>query len=278
VAGQHKRKRFGVGLSVLQAVSQMRSLLMPPKERLKSLARQTLSVSARRRLARYACWPPVGWARLGSLRRLSPISRYWGSERGLPIDRYYIEQFLAAHASDIRGHGLEIKEDLYTSRFGGDRITKLDILHPEEGNPNATIVADLTVADNLASNSFDFIIATQTLDFVYDVRAAVATLSRILKPGGRLLATVSGISKISREDMDRWGHYWAFTTRSTEQLLHEFFPAKNVQVEAHGNVLAAIAFLHGLATEELRREELDCDDRDFQVLISIRAVKPELAA
>jgi 2-polyprenyl-3-methyl-5-hydroxy-6-metoxy-1,4-benzoquinol methylase len=136
-------------------------------------------------------------------------------------------------------------------------------------------VADLTRAQDLASDSFDVIVLTQTLNFIYDVRAAVATLRRLLKPGGTLLATVSGISKISRDDMDRWGHYWAFTTRSAEQLFHEFFPASNVRVEAHGNVLTAIAFLQGLSTRDLRQSELDYQDDDFQVLITIRAVKPD---
>jgi SAM-dependent methyltransferase len=220
----------------------------------------------------------VGWARLGSLRRLRPISQSWGFDRGMPVDRYYIEEFLGAHASDIRGHGLEVKENLYTSRFGGSRVIKVDILHPEKGNPKATLVADLTQPNDLPSNTFDFIILTQTLHLIYDVRAALATLYRILKPGGTLLATVSGISKISRDDMDRWGHNWAFTTRSAQQLFHEFFPDRNVKVEARGNVLAAIAFLHGLASEELRRRELDHHDPDFQVLITIRAVKPEIAA
>ena len=75
--------------------------------------------------------------------------------------------------------------------------------------------------------------------------------------------------------MDRWGHNWCFTTRSAEQLFHEFFPANNVRVEAHGNVLTAMAFLHGLSTRDLRQKELDYEDEDFQVLITIRAVKPE---
>jgi SAM-dependent methyltransferase len=250
-------------------------LSMLIKEHFKSLAQRTLSVSARRRLARFSCWPPVGLARLGSLRRLQPISRYWGSDRGLPVDRYYIEQFLGANTSDIRGYGLEVKEDLYTSRFGGSQVSKLDIIHPMEGNPKATVVADLTDANHLASDTFDFIIFTQTLHLIYDIRAALATLYRILKPGGILLTTVSGISKISRDDMDRWGHCWAFTTRSAERLFHEFFPEKNVKVESHGNVLAAISFLHGLASDELHQRELDYHDPDFQVVITIRALKPE---
>jgi ubiquinone/menaquinone biosynthesis C-methylase UbiE len=136
-------------------------------------------------------------------------------------------------------------------------------------------VADLTCASHIPSDTFDCIILTQTLHLIYDVRAALTTLYRILKPGGVLLTTVSGISKISREDMDRWGHHWSFTTRSAQRLFQEFFPEMNVAVDAYGNVLAAIAFLHGLASEELRHEELDYHDRDYQVLITIRAVKPE---
>jgi SAM-dependent methyltransferase len=218
-------------------------------------------------------WPPVGWVRFGSLRRLKPISRVWGSDRGLPVDRYYIERFLATHVQDIRGHVLEIKDDLYTTRFGGERVIRSDVLHPETGNPAATIIADLTHGDNIPSDTYDCIILTQTLHLIYDVRAALSTLHRILKPGGVLLTTVSGISKISREDMDRWGHNWSFTSRSARQLFEEYFPAENVHVEAHGNVLAAISFLHGLASEDLRRKELHFTDPDYEILIAIRAVK-----
>jgi hypothetical protein len=48
----------------------------------------------------------------------------------------------------------------------------------------------------------------------------------------------------------------------------------HVTVQAHGNVLAAMAFLHGLVSEELRQDELDYFDPDYEVLITIRAVKP----
>ena len=61
-----------------------------------------------------------------------------------------------------------------------------------EGNPQATIVADLTDAPHIPDDTFDCAIVTQTLQFVYDVRAAFATLHRILAPGGVLLATVPG--------------------------------------------------------------------------------------
>ena len=221
-----------------------------------------------RRLSR---WPPP---RFGSLRRLQPISRVFGFDRGLCIDRYYIDQFLSAHASDTQGRVLEIGDGTYTRKYGGDRVTKSDVLHAVEGNPKATIVADLTSAGHIPSNTFDCIICTQTLQFIYDVRAAIRTPYRILKPGGVLLATFPGISQISRYDMDRWGDYWRFTTLSAKRLFEEVFPPENVESRAYGNVLIAIAFLHGLAVEELRQKELDYHDPDYEVLICVRAVKP----
>ncbi|WP_293113536.1 methyltransferase domain-containing protein [Moorena sp. SIO4G3] len=216
---------------------------------------------------------PVGWVNLGSLRRVKPISSDFGLDRGLPIDRYYIEHFLARHGQDIKGHVLEIKEPLYTHKFGGDRVTQSDVLHVEEGNPQATIVADLTKADHLPSDTFDCIILTQTLPFIYDVPAALKTLHRILKPSGVLLATVPGITQISCDDMNRWGQYWSFTTLSTQRLFKEAFRETPVQVEAQGNVLSAIAFLHGLVTKELRQAQLNYHDPNYQVLITARVVK-----
>ena len=209
------------------------------------------------------------------LRRVTPISRDFGYFRGQCIDRYYIEQFLSVHALDIRGRVLEIQTDSYTRRFGGDCVTHSDVLHADEGNPQATIVADLTCADHIPSDIFDCIICTQTLLLIYDVPAAVQTLYRILKPGGVLLVTVPGVAhKISRSDMDHGGDYWRFTSLSTRRLFEEVFPAENIKVEAYGNVLSAIAFLHGLVVQELRREELDYLDPDYEVSIALRAVKP----
>ncbi|OCQ90710.1 methyltransferase [Nostoc sp. MBR 210] len=189
------------------------------------------------------------------------------------MDRYYIENFLALYAEEIQGHVLEIKEPLYTEKFGGDRITKSDVLHVEAGNPKATITADLTKADHLPSDTFDCIILTQTLQFIYDIRAAIKTLYRILKPGGVLLVTVSGISQISSEDMERWGQYWSFTTLSTQRLFEEAFDKDKIKVTAYGNVLSAIAFLHGIVTEELEQSKLNYHDPEYQVLITARAVK-----
>jgi hypothetical protein len=88
-----------------------------------------------------------------------------------------------------------------------------------------------------------------------------------------VLATVPGISQIVRYDMDRWGDYWRFTSLSARRLFECAFPGGEVRVEAHGNVLAGAAFLYGLSSGELRPEELEHHDPDYEVLITVRAVK-----
>ena len=217
-------------------------------------------------------WPPVGTLKFGSLSRVNPISREFGFDRGHCIDRFYIEDFLAVNADDIRGRVLEIADDEYTKQFGGDRVTQADVLHVK-GSPRATIVSDLTSAANVSSDSFDCMIITQTLQFIYDTRAAIATIHRLLKPGGVVLTTFPGISQISRVDMDQWGEYWRFTTMSAKQLFAERFADEAVSVKAYGNVFAAVAFLHGLAQEDIELAKLQPHDPDYEVLVTVRAVK-----
>jgi glycosyltransferase involved in cell wall biosynthesis len=242
----------------------------------KWLARRLLPDTVRARVGAHLPGAGPKRVRFGSLRRLQPVSRNFGWDRGgLPVDRYYIDDFLARHADDVSGRVLEVKDAAYTRRFGGDRVERSDVLHPVPGNPEATIVADLAESNGsaLPTDAFDCVILTQVLPFIPDVPAALRTVHRLLRPGGVVLATVPGISQIVRRDMDAWGDYWRFTSLSARRLFEEAFSDGAVEVEAFGNVLAATAFLYGLSSDELRPEERDHFDPDYEVLIAIRAVK-----
>jgi ubiquinone/menaquinone biosynthesis C-methylase UbiE len=167
---------------------------------------------------------------------------------------------------------LEIGDNSYTCKFGGDRVAISDVLHVAEGNPQATVVADLTSADHIPGNTFDCVIMTQTLQLIYDVQAAIRTIYRILKPEGVLLTTFPGISQTYDPEWgDTW--YWCFTTHSARRLFEDIFSKPNVHIEAFGNVLGAISFLHGLAEEELTREELDYYEPGYELTIGVKAVK-----
>ena len=234
----------------------------------KAVYRQWVAVSRRLRGI-----PRPGAVDFGDLRHVNPISRHFGVDRGTAIDRHYVERFLSRQAADVRGRVLEVGANTYTRRYGGDRVTHSDVLHVREGNPQATIIADLADAPQIADASFDCIVLTQTLHLIYDARAAVRTLHRLLKPAGVLLLTVPGITQVPHGTDWAYTWYWAFTELSVRRMLGEAFGDRNLAVEVGGNVLAATALLHGLAVEEFAAEELDVQDRDYPVIIAARALR-----
>jgi SAM-dependent methyltransferase len=212
---------------------------------------------------------------MGSLRRLTPVSRQFGYDRGEPVDRYYIESFLRQFDNDIQGRVLEVGDDSYSRRFGRDRITRQDVLHISDGHRGATIIGSLEDAPQIPSEQFNCVILTQTLHLIYDLRAAFATLYRILKPEGVLLVTLPGISQICHDRACPERDSWRFTAYSAKRLFTEYFPQNEVHVQSYGNVLTATAFLYGLASREVKRVELDHVDPDYPVILGIRARKPK---
>ena len=209
---------------------------------------------------------------LGDLERLQPISTQFGYDRGTPVDRYYIENFLRDTKERIHGTVLDIGDNDYTYRFGSTRVKRSEVLHVDASNPLATYVGDLCDCPQLPSDHFDCIVLTQTLNVIFDVAAAILSCHRILKPGGALLLTVPGISNIAH---DQWGAqwYWSFSDQSVRKLLKSCFLAEQVSIRTHGNVLAATAFLYGMAWQELTLEQLDHHDPHYQVTITGIAIK-----
>lgn len=205
--------------------------------------------------------------------RDTPISRVFGNDRGKPIDRYYIESFVKAHSRLIRGRVLEVATSEYSKRFQTS-AQSFDVLHVDSAHPGTTVVGDLTRADTLPRGQFDCFVCTQTFNFVLDPVAAIAGAHRLLAPGGSLVATVAGLTQISRYDMERWGDFWRFTSASAKELFGAQFP--QVRVETFGNVLAAKALLDGLAVEDLPSPGLlDRVDTDYQIVIGVVATKRE---
>ena len=238
--------------------------------------RRFVPAGARRRLRpvrqAYVDWRRSRPPKLGDLRRVTPIDSNWGFERGTPIDRAYVERFIGAHAGDIHGRVLEIAAPDYTTAYGSG-VRQVDILMATAGNPEATIVGDLTNAPHIPDDTFDCAIVTQTMQFIYDVRSALTTLHRILVPGGVLLATVPGLTKISSVEDELFGEWWHFTGRSVRRLAEEAFGGGTVDVATYGNVLAATGFLYGLAASDLDAEEIAVHDPLYEVVVGLRAVK-----
>lgn len=213
----------------------------------------------------------IGAMNFGQIGSLAPLSAIYGFDRGTPIDRYYIESFLQAHAGDISGRVLELVDDHYSKRFGGSAITRQDILDLDARNPRATIIGDLTSDGTLPTAEFDCIILTQTLQLIFDLQAAVTRLRRALRPGGVLLVTVPGITPVDRNEWsDRW--YWSMTGPALSRLLSSQFRPDRIAVKVYGNLHAATAFLHGAAVEEVSKARLDFRDPAYPVTVAARAV------
>jgi peptidoglycan/xylan/chitin deacetylase (PgdA/CDA1 family)/glycosyltransferase involved in cell wall biosynthesis len=208
----------------------------------------------------------------GELSHTSPISPSWGRDRGTPIDRHYIERFLDFHRKDIRGHVLEVRDSAYTTRFGASAVTRADVVDIDPSNERVTVVADLRNAANIASETYDCLIVTQTLQLVDDISAAIRECARLLRPGGVLLATVPGIIRVDDEaGVD--GDHWRLTEASARRLFADAFSLECVDVTTYGNVGVAAAFLHGLSVEELSSAELEHRDPAYPMVVAVRAVR-----
>jgi len=207
---------------------------------------------------------------LGTVRRTRPLSDHYGRDRGTPVDRWYINRFLAAERGAIAGRVLEVLNRDYTERFG-TRVDRSDVLDVDPTNRNATIVADLAAADTIADDSFDCFVLTQTLQYIYDFEAAVGHVHRILRPGGTVLCSVPAVSRVDRHELE--SEYWRFTAASCTRLFSDAFAGGDVRVRTHGNVLTCVAFLLGMAAEELTTRELERDDPFHPLVVTVRATK-----
>src|SRR5262245_62006429 len=116
---------------------------------------------------------PVGEVWMGDLRRLEPISRDFGANRGQPIDRFYINRFFADHRSDFYGRILQIRDKAETAAnqaLNGDsrsiEITELPALMSG-------------IEENF--EQFNCIILEQSLTLIQEMQAAIQAFYDMLK-------------------------------------------------------------------------------------------------
>jgi SAM-dependent methyltransferase len=210
----------------------------------------------------------------GELARVTPVSDIWGIDRGLPVDRYYIGQFLSAHRTDMRGRVLEIKDRNYATSIGGVPSHSVDVLDIDATNPHVTLIADLEQRDFHHAAVFDCFILTQTLHIIYDLRTALRNAVRLLAPGGVLLCTIPAVSRVNYENGGlESGDYWRLTAAAVRRLFADTADLGGVEIATYGNVQVCAAFLYGLATEDLDDETLRYADPWFPLVHCIRAVK-----
>lgn len=216
---------------------------------------------------------PKSWYLLS--RGTEPVSRSFGVDRGTPIDRYYIEEFLYDNRASIRGTCLEIGGDTYITRYGGENVSRYDVLDVDATNAHATIHGDLRRLDAVPSDAYDCVILTQVLQYIDDLPSALGHIARILAPRGVLLATVPSMQR-----MDPFApadsEHWRMTPAGARYLLEQHFPSDAIAIAPWGNARVGMASWLGMAQEDLTRGQLAYRDPDFPCGVTMKAVKPRL--
>jgi hypothetical protein len=211
----------------------------------------------------------LGTPRWGNLRRVTPFSAQFGFDRGTPVDRYYLHRFLDSHRARITGDVLEIQVPDSARRYGA----RLGDVHTVDLNPahRPTYTCDLAASDGvIPSDRYDCFLLPNTLCVLRDVEGCLRQALRVVKPGGVILASTAGFVPLTPDAPD----YWHLSAAGWQEIAARALAGALFRVESHGNCLAAVAAMLGLAHEELRPAELDASDPRYPVLVTLYCEKP----
>lgn len=204
---------------------------------------------------------------LGDLKRVTPLYdlRKGDSSR---IDAYYLKDFISQEVSKSGSKILFSGSNVYSDYLKQDKNINPDNL-PFEGEEK--FLSNLV---NLPAESFDCIILIQILHMVYNLKTIIKTLNDLLKPNGVLYATFPGTCHHHCWEED-FTAYRVFTRISLTKIFEENFISKSIKIKTYGNVLTAAALLHGVPAAELTFKELKTVDKQYPVIITVKAFKPE---
>jgi len=201
-----------------------------------------------------------------------PLERDFGSKRGQPLDRYYIDLFINQKKDLIKGRVLEIGDDRYSKRFIS--APQRNVLRGRKNrgykNYNGDLLNFATLKD---IGQFDTLIITNVLNFIFDYDEAIKNIAKLTSKGGKCLFTVSAFSGISKFDNDRWGDYWKFSQKSLGQILKKYF--SNIEIDSFGNASVSASFVLGLVTEDIPNTTLEIKDKNYPIIITALVSDPK---
>lgn len=239
---------------------------------------RVLSAVAQGAVMRLRALPLVRQFRSLQLRRFEPLGN--GRQRGTPIVRHYWAEFLRRHQSDIHGRALEVGTTASLRAFGGDPVTRYDAIDLTPHSDEVTVVADLSRADALSSDTYDVFVNQFTMHLIYDVEAALYHSVRILKPGGVLLVNFPCVDYYFPRGLDMgtgaplFVHHW-FTPIQVENMLRQLgLDPNDFALNVYGNLFTRVAYQMNMPAEECTRAELEYVDAGHPLLICARVVKP----
>jgi SAM-dependent methyltransferase len=191
-----------------------------------------------------------------------------------PWEREPILEFVFAAARTVpqRSRVLDVGagEAPYAELFAHTDYVTLDwegSLHPGARAADVTASAD---AIPLPDASFDVVVLTQVLEHVRRPGSVLAEIARVLRPGGRLLATVPFVWELHEEPHD----YWRFTPYALAALLEDA-GLEAVAIEPRSDSLSALAQLMTNVAWSLHVEGMST--QAAQAANTLRALAGEVA-
>ena len=130
-------------------------------------------------------------------------------------ERILLKKQIKKHSHHIIGDVLDVgcgSFDHYSELFSFKKYLKMDI--DENNNPDVVGSANNIP---LPDNAVDSIVCTQVLGDIWDLKKAFSEFFRVLKPGGKVLATESLMAAMHDEPHD----FWRFTNYSLERFFQE---------------------------------------------------------
>jgi SAM-dependent methyltransferase len=195
-----------------------------------------------------------------------PFDRDFGSSRGTPIGRYYVEKFLRENADRVRGRCLEFGDARYKALFTG--AEKYEVVNIKPG-PGVDYVCDIHDTRSMPQETFDTIICTQVFEHLAWPEKAAVSLYGLLRPGGLLLLTAPFLNPVHGLPAD----FRRFTPGGLDLILRGAGFVMD-SVDFGGNSSVGLGSLLGMVTEDFTTTELDVKDPVYPYNCLLRGHRP----
>ena len=216
--------------------------------------------------SRKAPLPVVGEINWGDLRRANPFCPRFGYSRGSPIDRYYLNLFVAEIRDQVRGDVVEVGgNNCNKNEYGFSRASRyrgLDVV----ASPGVDLVGDAAQPQCLPPSSLDGLVIFNVLEHTPRPWEIVANMRLWLREGGVACCMVPNAQRLHKAPEDYW--------RPLPAALMEMFTGwSERRLYQYGNPVSTVASLMGIAAEELKEAELLDYHPDYPVVSCIFAKK-----
>jgi hypothetical protein len=121
-----------------------------------------------------------------------------------------------------------------------------------------------------AAAAVDWVVLDRRLQRVPEMAVALGQVVGRLRPGAALVTFFSGVA---RPEPGEHAPLWSVAPYAARRLHEECRQLERVEVEHHGNVTLALAWIYRLPADDLTERELAAVDPAYPVLVAVTAWK-----